>query len=152
MICFKCDTHFCYLCGAFLDRGNPYAHYNTIKSSCYMRLWELEAGDDGEIGQGFNGGNEAWESDEDDDDEEMIQGAVHAAPAALPAPQAQIEIVYEPVQPELPRGGGNARGRDRVVNDAHRRNEGLQRFIRMAENDEEDFWDSDDLDDDAEFD
>ncbi|POS85106.1 hypothetical protein EPUL_003820 [Erysiphe pulchra] len=45
MICFRCNTHFCYLCSNWLSPSNPYKHYNTISSSCYMRLWELEEGD-----------------------------------------------------------------------------------------------------------
>ncbi|KAL6719691.1 hypothetical protein ACLMJK_001612 [Lecanora helva] len=69
MICFKCDTHFCYLCGAYLDKSNPYQHYNTVKSGCYMRLWELEGGDDGEFGQGFAGGRNGFYSSDDDDDD-----------------------------------------------------------------------------------
>jgi len=45
MKCFQCDTHFCYLCGAWLMPGDPYRHFNTKGSTCYMRLWELEEGD-----------------------------------------------------------------------------------------------------------
>ncbi|KAI5289395.1 translation termination inhibitor protein itt1 [Ascosphaera aggregata] len=45
MICFKCGTHFCYLCSSWLDQQNPYKHFNDVRSSCHMRLWELEAGD-----------------------------------------------------------------------------------------------------------
>lgn len=60
MICPRCDTHFCYLCSAWLDPGNPYRHYNQQSdgrvTSCYMRLWELEAGDGDNVGLGFVGG------------------------------------------------------------------------------------------------
>ncbi|KAL6243651.1 hypothetical protein RBB50_009644 [Rhinocladiella similis] len=45
MICFRCKSHFCYLCSAYLMPENPYTHFNDLKSSCYMRLWVLEAGD-----------------------------------------------------------------------------------------------------------
>ena len=45
MTCFRCKTHFCYLCGAYLMADNPYRHYNEEGSTCYMRLWELEEGD-----------------------------------------------------------------------------------------------------------
>ncbi|KAF5125988.1 E3 ubiquitin-protein ligase itt1 [Metarhizium anisopliae] len=62
MICSRCDTHFCYLCSAWLDPANPYKHYNTQPdgkvTSCYMRLWELEAGDGGDVGLGYIGGRE----------------------------------------------------------------------------------------------
>ncbi|KAF3770863.1 RWD-domain-containing protein, partial [Cryphonectria parasitica EP155] len=50
MTCFKCQTHFCYLCSAWLNPSNPYQHYNRLPNggvtSCYMRLWELEEGDE----------------------------------------------------------------------------------------------------------
>lgn len=60
MICSRCDTHFCYLCSAWLDPTNPYRHYNQQPNgkvtSCYMRLWELEGGDGDDVGLGFIGG------------------------------------------------------------------------------------------------
>ncbi|GAM34847.1 kinesin light chain [Talaromyces pinophilus] len=37
-----CGTHFCYLCTAWLAEDNPYKHFNTLDSSCYNRLWDLE--------------------------------------------------------------------------------------------------------------
>ena len=45
MKCFKCDTHFCYLCSSWLLEDNPYRHFNDINSGCYNRLWDLEGGD-----------------------------------------------------------------------------------------------------------
>lgn len=45
MRCFLCDTHFCYLCSSWLSAGNPYEHFNDLKSQCYNRLWDLEGGD-----------------------------------------------------------------------------------------------------------
>lgn len=43
MICSRCETHFCYLCSAWLAPGNPYQHYNELPNGkatgCYMRLW-----------------------------------------------------------------------------------------------------------------
>ncbi|KAK4952887.1 hypothetical protein LTR66_013706, partial [Elasticomyces elasticus] len=73
MICFKCKTHFCYLCSAYLMPDNPYMHFNTVKSPCYMRLWELEGGDGADVGIGFAGGDNfrhdepdvPWEADPD---------------------------------------------------------------------------------------
>ncbi|KAK1826091.1 RWD domain-containing protein [Podospora conica] len=51
MICYRCQTHFCYLCAAWLEPGNPYQHFNELPNgkatACYMRLWELEEGDNG---------------------------------------------------------------------------------------------------------
>ncbi|OTB07830.1 hypothetical protein M426DRAFT_317720 [Hypoxylon sp. CI-4A] len=59
MRCFKCMTHFCYLCSAWLDPSNPYQHFNVQPSGeqtgCYMRLWELEEGDGEGVGQNFEG-------------------------------------------------------------------------------------------------
>ena len=126
MICFKCDTHFCYLCGAYLDKTNPYQHYNTVKSGCYMRLWELEGGDDGEFGHGFGGGVDGlpldFDGDEDDD-----PAPAPPVPAAVPlAPPAPI-VPFALPRPQAP-ANRPVRGRD----------PGLQRFLRMARDDEED--------------
>lgn len=53
MICYRCQTHFCYLCAAWLEPGNPYQHFNELPNGkatpCYMRLWELEEGDGSEV-------------------------------------------------------------------------------------------------------
>ncbi|EGO61208.1 hypothetical protein NEUTE1DRAFT_36619 [Neurospora tetrasperma FGSC 2508] len=60
MICYRCQTHFCYLCSAWLDPGNPYQHFNEMPggriTGCYQRLWELEQGDGDDVGLGFEGG------------------------------------------------------------------------------------------------
>ncbi len=194
MICFKCNTHFCYLCSAWLNSENPYTHFNTTKSSCYMRLWELEAGDGGEdVGLGFGGGPQngnqlhevllPWDDDssESDSDDEppppapqapvaalvprvMLPPAVNppaqAAPPAVRVQAPNIRGVARRVNPE-PRvvrrrpagvgvvpgaGGGGGGGRNVDVRGPAR--QGLQRFLEMVENDEEDEWDSDELDDD----
>ncbi|KAK1989994.1 RWD-domain-containing protein [Colletotrichum falcatum] len=62
MICFRCASHFCYLCSAWLDPRNPYAHFNEAPggkiTSCFMRLWELEGGDGDNVGLGYAGGDE----------------------------------------------------------------------------------------------
>ncbi len=56
MICFRCNTHFCYLCSAWLDPQNPYAHFGQApdgrRTACFNRLWELEGGDEGGAGVG----------------------------------------------------------------------------------------------------
>ena len=71
MICFKCNTHFCYLCSAYLMPDNPYEHFNNFKSPCYMRLWELEGGDgdQAEVGIGYAGGGHWEDEDEASDDD-----------------------------------------------------------------------------------
>ena len=51
MRCYQCNTHFCYLCGAWLDADNPYQHFNKPGSPCYQRLWDMEGGDNGEGNQ-----------------------------------------------------------------------------------------------------
>ncbi|KAI9297018.1 RWD-domain-containing protein [Neoconidiobolus thromboides FSU 785] len=40
MICAVCDTHFCYSCGQIIDKYNPYKHFNDIRSTCHMLLFE----------------------------------------------------------------------------------------------------------------
>jgi len=50
MECYQCHTHFCYLCGSWLDAHNPYQHFNKKGNPCYNRLWELEEGDNGQGG------------------------------------------------------------------------------------------------------
>ncbi|OQD75646.1 hypothetical protein PENDEC_c006G03506 [Penicillium decumbens] len=45
MRCTKCETHFCYLCSAWLSADNPYEHFNNDSSRCYNRLWDMEGGD-----------------------------------------------------------------------------------------------------------
>ncbi|GAO48674.1 hypothetical protein G7K_2844-t1 [Saitoella complicata NRRL Y-17804] len=40
MICGRCGTHFCFLCGAYLVSRNPYGHYNVVGQGCYGRLFE----------------------------------------------------------------------------------------------------------------
>jgi len=46
------QTHFCYLCGAWLNSSNPYAHFNDKKNKgCYQRLMDMAEGDGGGDGQ-----------------------------------------------------------------------------------------------------
>lgn len=71
MICFKCKTHFCYLCSTFLMPDNPYRHFNDHWSPCYQRLWELEEGD-GE-GVAHNAELRLWREEELLDAEEGLQ-------------------------------------------------------------------------------
>lgn len=59
MNCYQCHTHFCYLCGSWLDQHNPYQHFNKKGTPCYGKLWELEEGDEGQ-GGGFVGARR-WE-------------------------------------------------------------------------------------------
>ncbi|KAH8887415.1 RWD-domain-containing protein [Thozetella sp. PMI_491] len=63
MICYRCQSHFCYLCSAWLNPSNPYQHFNETtggkRTSCYQRLWELEGGDGDDVGIDFAGGGRA---------------------------------------------------------------------------------------------
>lgn len=152
MICFKCDTHFCYLCGAYLQRDNPYQHYNSKDKGCYMRLWELEEGDGGEVGQGFAGGmGDGMALVEDGDVWEELQAPPApmapvrpADPGPLPPGRRQQGQRNRAAQPAVGggRGGGGGGGR--------RQDPALQRFLQMVQDDEEDEWDSDDMEDEAE--
>ncbi|EXJ60952.1 hypothetical protein A1O7_05105 [Cladophialophora yegresii CBS 114405] len=78
MTCFKCKTHFCYLCAAYLMPENPYRHYNDTSSSCYMKLWVLEEGDGEGVDRGaFHNADvvaewEAVAAAEESDDEDDL--------------------------------------------------------------------------------
>ncbi|KAL9084366.1 MAG: hypothetical protein Q9159_005274 [Coniocarpon cinnabarinum] len=178
MICGQCETHFCYLCSSWLNPGNPYEHFNNRKSSCHMRLFELEEGDQGQGGAVFAGVRAAEQAyldeviaaavaEEDDEDE----------PVLLPAQAAPLHPVAPPPNNRAhanrgagrrnrarrhmgdreTRNGANNRANNRAANhaaddalplqlndDAIDR-EALQRFLVMAAADEEDGWDSDEL-------
>jgi E3 ubiquitin-protein ligase RNF14 len=105
MICFKCNTHFCYLCSAWLEPSNPYKHYNIVNNGCYMRLWEQEAADGDDFVIGYVGGvqeidhQEVVVLDEPPDDEPPIEAPVVLEPAQEPV------IVEARPQGELQREG-----------------------------------------------
>jgi E3 ubiquitin-protein ligase RNF14 len=40
MQCSTCNTHFCYLCGAYLSSTQPLKHFNIPGMPCYQRLFE----------------------------------------------------------------------------------------------------------------
>ena len=215
MSCFQCATHFCYLCSTWLDAGNPYTHFNQRGKGCYLRLWELEEGDNGQGGafggvrmaehEAFALEQQLLEADvaaeEGVDDAhgvgqgEMDGGAeapwLPAAPAPplqadIPAvvvmmnqvnlqgrPPQQQEFVQRAQQRGPPRrnrvpgpqprrgrqrGGGVGAGANRggqqgqgQVDAYAQRNNGIRRFLDMAEVDEEDGWDSDELSDDDDW-
>ncbi|KAL6891061.1 RWD domain-containing protein, partial [Trichoderma longibrachiatum] len=98
MICSRCDTHFCYLCSAWLDPGNPYRHYNQQENgkvtSCYMRLWELEGGDGDDVGIGFVGGRGAAANDHAGEavaeDEEWVGIAIEEVDDEEEEPNANV--------------------------------------------------------------
>lgn len=114
MICFKCSSHFCYLCSSWLDQSNPYEHFNNPKKACFQRLWELEAGDGDDVGRGFAGGY-AWDDDGQDDnplvdlddvdsDDEAFEDGPPVAPAAPPPrnhPRRQHVVVRLPPPPRV---------------------------------------------------
>ncbi|KAL8910433.1 MAG: hypothetical protein Q9171_004271 [Xanthocarpia ochracea] len=205
MICFKCNTHFCYLCSSWLDAHNPYQHFNNPKSGCFQRLWELEAGDGDDVGRGFAGGFESDGDDDDDfdgqdenpladlDDVDSDDEAEHRAPVAPPVvlpprnhrrrrqngvvrhpppPRVQAAIARRaaaaparingavragprPPQPRVAAQAGPAIEPLPLPPDVAVRRlpvEGLQRFLEMVQNDEEDEWDSDELGDETDDD
>ncbi|KAL6154095.1 hypothetical protein ACJQWK_01597 [Exserohilum turcicum] len=44
--CAQCQTHFCYLCSAWLNPDHPYAHFNDPKfKDCFQRLMDGAEGD-----------------------------------------------------------------------------------------------------------
>ncbi|KAI0405209.1 RWD-domain-containing protein [Xylaria palmicola] len=107
MRCFRCQTHFCYLCSAWLDPSNPYKHFNTQPSdgasSCYMRLWELEGGDGNDVGIGYEGGEAMRNADVAAGQYGEHLEILHQRPRA--APPAREEPRREAAQPPpAPRG------------------------------------------------
>lgn len=190
MICFKCSSHFCYLCSSWLDAGNPYEHFNNPKKPCFLRLWELEAGDGDDVGRGFAGGIEESDDDGQDDNpfDELsdvdsedeaepllplpappaprrrnrrarnivvrlpparVQAAIDRRAAAAPVAVNGAGRGRAPPEPQAVQGGP-ANGRPVQVPPGivrRRPIDGIQRFLDMARNDEEDEWDSDELDD-----
>lgn len=40
MTCYSCRVNFCWICLSVLDRGDPYEHFNSVKSKCNNRLFE----------------------------------------------------------------------------------------------------------------
>ncbi|CAF9916802.1 MAG: hypothetical protein GOMPHAMPRED_001109 [Gomphillus americanus] len=141
MECFQCKTHFCYLCRAFLDQENPYKHFNTPLLQCYMQLWVMEEGD-GDPGD-VNLHPVADDQFVQPEDDNLPQAA---PPPPAPAPPAPALGHLDDV-PHVRYNRRAQRGLARpqaLQGHAH----GLQRFLAMAAADEEDGWDSDELDDD----
>lgn len=119
MRCFRCQTHFCYLCSAWLNPDNPYQHYNThpggVVNGCYMRLWELEGGDGNDVGAGYGGGDairppnvqpgeygqnlEIVEEVEDDDSESEIDEGDAARRNDVAAADRQEHVEGQAQQP-----------------------------------------------------
>ncbi|MCJ1439759.1 MAG: translation termination inhibitor protein itt1 [Stictis urceolatum] len=153
MHCFMCETHFCYLCTAWLDEANPYKHFNTEGTPCYQRLWEMEEGD--------NGGAALQQPPAPDGNnlQRNANNNIHEIRIEEPPPPA-------PVPPAPPGGRNNAppweappgvrinrraqQGLVRGNGGANQPNgqNGLQRFLEMVQDDREDEWDSDELEDD----
>ena len=100
-----------------------------------MRLWELEGGEGGEGGEaggGGGGGANGLVDYDSEEEEEPPNGGLQR----FPAPNQRL-VVPAPRPPAAPL----------VLNDRP----DLQRFLQLAQNDEEDGWDSDDMDDDVVF-
>ncbi|KAJ8068462.1 hypothetical protein OCU04_004017 [Sclerotinia nivalis] len=90
MICFRCNSHFCYLCSAWLEPQNPYKHFNQETAGCFQRLWELEAGDGDDVGRGYNGG--VQEANVEVFEEEGIEAPeVEEPEPEIPQPEEEIE-------------------------------------------------------------
>lgn len=162
MICFKCNSHFCYLCSAWLAADNPYKHFNTLWTPCYMRLWELEDGDGIGVDREVVRDAPAPEVEFVDDrvvpmidPAELLPGFGAAPPLA---PEPPVALQARPLAPQMPAAQRGVRINARVQQGLARPRpaeqipgrgppvQGLQRFLQLVENDEEDEWDSDELD------
>ena len=165
MICSRCKTHFCYLCSAWLDDANAYRHFNTFGGTCYQKLWVLEGGDGDDVAADnprilpphAHDGDEGDEGDNEDVDDgghrgEEHQGDHHEAIVDLPALQFPVAVFPERRRPgqaaAAQADAGNGHGRQRPVyqDEANHGPHGLRRFLLLAVHDEEDEWDSDELD------
>ncbi|KAL9039741.1 MAG: hypothetical protein Q9214_004755, partial [Letrouitia sp. 1 TL-2023] len=173
MICFKCNTHFCYLCSSWLDKGNPYRHFNDLESGCYMRLWELEAGDGADVGNGFAGGvagvrqglpvgeaaaivnapvgayrdfvpNENWPGLFGDNDDDDDDNNDNDDSDDDSDDDEIMGAIFHRINHHAPAGQNAQREPPPAPNEA------LQRFLLLAQNDEEDEWDSDELEEEEE--
>lgn len=67
MKCVQCQTHFCYLCGAWVNPDNVYAHWNDPKQKhCYGRLMDGVEGEEGVVFGGRRGAEQMadfWEQE-----------------------------------------------------------------------------------------
>ncbi|KAF4632723.1 hypothetical protein G7Y89_g5408 [Cudoniella acicularis] len=100
MICFKCHSHFCYLCSAWLSPSNPYQHYNTEKTSCFMRLWELEGGDGDDVGIGFAGGNRMPDPEDIEPDNQILEVEEPDDQEPVPPPVPEVVVIEPPAPPQ----------------------------------------------------
>ncbi|KAF1353151.1 RWD domain-containing protein, partial [Delphinella strobiligena] len=169
MTCFQCQTHFCYLCGAWLDGSNPYMHFNRGGSDCYQRLWELEEGDEDQ-GNGF-GGARMWEQEarrvaEEADrqeaerlqDQENERAVLMDAEGEEAADDFPLRLNGGQMMPEAPAppAAGHidpalaaqfARLQQPQALDEDVAAAAFRRFVELAARDQEEEWDSDELDD-----
>lgn len=80
MTCVQCGGHFCYLCGGWVDPGNPYRHFNSPGTQCDQRLFDAfpDAGPGNADGQDIEAAARAegdWMFDDEEDGEnEMPEG------------------------------------------------------------------------------
>ena len=109
------------------------------------------------MGLGFRGGmDDVGEmlgggiGDAMDEAEEIVEAPAPPPPPPprAPAPRAAVRHA-PPVARHIGQGGGAAQPAPRG-GAGGRRDAGLQRFLEMVQNDEEDEWDSDEMEDEAE--
>ena len=99
MICFKCNTHFCYLCCSYLMPDNPYKHFNDPQGRCYQRLWVLEGGDGNELFDRHNNPDivEDWFDPADEPEPEQAEDLQPDVPIAILAGQ---DFDREEIEPD----------------------------------------------------
>ncbi|KAI9790643.1 MAG: translation termination inhibitor protein itt1 [Peltula sp. TS41687] len=111
MVCFKCQSHFCYLCGTRLDERNPYKHFNMPDLACYMRLWVLEGGDGQDAPRAQRArdlmldNQRDWDSDDDDEDDDDPHEPPPPAPDPPRAGRPVAPVVNMILPPDAPRPG-----------------------------------------------
>lgn len=64
MICWKCNTFFCWICQTRLNPTNPYNHFNSPTSGCFQMLFHGVDDSDSEDDE-FEGDDELGDDDDD---------------------------------------------------------------------------------------
>lgn len=117
-----------------------------------MRLWELEGGDGDDVGIGFAGGGLDHDLllETDSDDEDGLPFPPRLQPPEPPAPAQPPPPPPPPAVPPVIIPFRVREGLQRLP--PQNRNprppvQGLQHFLQMVQDDEEDAWDSDEMGD-----
>lgn len=121
-----------------------------------MQLWVLEEGDGDDVYLQQRRAHPDLEEDEDEDDLILEEEVVFLPPAPEPPRRRDVDFAAQGVigqgnagRRQLPFRARNDAAGERARPEPAGGREGLRRFLEMVNNDEEDEWDSDELEDDV---